>query len=108
MDEPDEARSRGGGGRNIPRYDVGPPFVPNDGLAFIHKGEAVIPAKYNPNNPANKGGATIGTPSEITENHYHISTVEIRDVREFDDFVRKLTNTVKNLPLVATQYVHRR
>ena len=28
-------------------YDVGTPYVPNDQLAYIHKGEAIIPAKYN-------------------------------------------------------------
>ena len=35
-------------------YDVGTNYVPNDGLAYLHQGEAVIPAKYNrpytPNN----------------------------------------------------------
>ena len=29
------------------KFDVGTNYVPNDGLAYIHKGEAVIPAKYN-------------------------------------------------------------
>lgn len=28
-------------------YDVGTPYVPEDGLAMIHKGERIIPAKYN-------------------------------------------------------------
>lgn len=39
----------GGGGRSIsvPSYDVGTPYVPNDQLAMVHKGEAIIPAKYN-------------------------------------------------------------
>ncbi len=28
-------------------YAVGTPYVPQDSLAFVHKGEAIIPAKYN-------------------------------------------------------------
>ena len=28
-------------------YDVGTNYVPNDGLAYLHQGEAVIPKKYN-------------------------------------------------------------
>lgn len=37
------------GNRNvsIQPYAIGTNFVPNDGLAYLHKGEAVIPAKYN-------------------------------------------------------------
>ena len=34
-------------GKNIPSYDVGTPYVPQDGLAYLHKGEAVIPANQN-------------------------------------------------------------
>ena len=34
----------------VPSYDAGTPFVPNDQLAFIHRGEAVIPASLNPYN----------------------------------------------------------
>jgi len=30
-----------------PSYDVGTNYVPNDQLAYVHKGEAIIPAKYN-------------------------------------------------------------
>lgn len=31
----------------IASYAVGTNYVPSDGLAYLHKGEAVIPAKYN-------------------------------------------------------------
>ncbi len=34
--------------KNIWSLDVGTNYVPNDHLAMVHKGEAVIPAKYNP------------------------------------------------------------
>lgn len=43
-----------GNSGNIPQYAVGTPYVPNDQLAIVHKGEAIIPAKYNPFNSSNK------------------------------------------------------
>ena len=33
--------------RNMASYAVGTNYVPNDGLAYLHQGEAVIPKKYN-------------------------------------------------------------
>ena len=33
--------------RFVPQYETGTNYVPNDGLAYLHKGEAVIPRKYN-------------------------------------------------------------
>jgi hypothetical protein len=41
-------------GGGVPALAVGTPYVPQDTLAVVHKGEAVIPAKYN------KGGAGGG------------------------------------------------
>lgn len=35
----------------IPSYDRGTALVPYDQLAAIHRGEAVVPAEQNPNNP---------------------------------------------------------
>lgn len=40
--------------KDISSYDVGTPFVSSDQLAFIHRGESIIPASMNPFNPANK------------------------------------------------------
>ncbi len=43
------------GGGELPYYGpaaVGTPYVPQDSLAMVHKGEAIIPAKYN------RGGAS--------------------------------------------------
>ncbi|MCM2309216.1 MAG: hypothetical protein NDI91_17305 [Sulfuritalea sp.] len=37
----------------VPQYAQGTPYVPNDGLAFLHRGEAVIPADQN------RGGVTV-------------------------------------------------
>lgn len=50
----------GGGSSGSPAmamYDVGTPYVPQDQIAMIHKGEAIIPA--NQNNPASMGGVNI-------------------------------------------------
>lgn len=32
----------------VPAFDVGTNFVPQDMLAYVHKGEAIVPAAYNP------------------------------------------------------------
>jgi uncharacterized coiled-coil protein SlyX len=32
---------------NVPSYDVGTPYVPQDTLAMVHKGERIIPASQN-------------------------------------------------------------
>lgn len=41
------ANYRDGGLIGMPQYKQGTPFVPNDGPAYLHKGEAVIPAFAN-------------------------------------------------------------
>lgn len=65
---PDGAGTGGGGGGNgtgigdkyIPSYDVGTPFVPHDQLAWLHRGEAVIPAGARTGNTAVSIELTMG------------------------------------------------
>ena len=48
---PDWVPGIGGKGINfpmIPKLSVGTNYVAGDGLAYLHKGEAVVPKKYNP------------------------------------------------------------
>ena len=39
--------------RFVPQYEQGTNYVPNNGLAYLHQGEAVVPKKYN--QPYNNG-----------------------------------------------------
>lgn len=51
---------------SIPSYDVGTNYVPNDQLAMIHKGEAVVPAKYNRPNYGNDTSGLYQTIDSMT------------------------------------------
>ena len=42
-------------------YQSGTPFVPRTGLAYLHKGEAIIPAESNPWNSASPKSAVSGS-----------------------------------------------
>ena len=43
--------------RKLISFDVGTNYVPSDGIAYLHQGEAVIPKKYNqPYQPQNNVG----------------------------------------------------
>lgn len=49
-------------------YDVGTNYVPNDQLAMIHKGEAIIPAKYNkPYSPPSTSSNLESTVAAMTQ-----------------------------------------
>jgi tape measure domain-containing protein len=43
-------------GVTLPRFAVGTNYVPQDMLAMVHQGEAIVPAAYNPMAGGNPGG----------------------------------------------------
>lgn len=90
------------GNYTIPGYDVGTPFVPSDQLAFIHRAEAIIPAKYNPFNPENN--ISTQPTSQTTENHFHIGKLELPNVTNKNG----AENLIKGLRSVAWQYANKR
>jgi len=63
-------------------YAKGTNYVPANGAAYLHKGEAVVPAKYN------KGGSTVN----------HTGTITVRGVNNRDELVavieRNITNSI--------------
>lgn len=51
------AKGISGGGWSLPSFAVGTDYVPHDMVAQIHKGEKIVPAKYN--NDKNMGGGVV-------------------------------------------------
>lgn len=94
--------------------DVGTNYVPNDGLAYIHKGEAVIPAKYNnPYRP--EGNAKLeGAIDTLTKQVENISNMIDKGIPVTGQFtqrgndlvatVERATNRVSNNILSQKQY----
>lgn len=52
---------------NIASYDVGTNYVPNDQLAMVHQGEAIIPAKYNKPYSGNNNSDLYETINNMTQ-----------------------------------------
>lgn len=65
--------------KSIFKYDVGTNYIPNDQLAFVHKGEMIVPKKYN---PATSG---IGTSNEmvVAKLDQLITTLENKDMNAY-------------------------
>jgi hypothetical protein len=66
--------------RGYRQYAKGTNYVPQDGLAYLHKGEAVVPAKYN------KGGSTVN----------HTGTITVRGVNNKDELVAVIEQNITN------------
>ena len=68
-----------GGNKKLPSYDVGTNYVPNDQIAMVHKGEAIIPAKYNNN------GYFNGTSEIVYQLDKLNNTLENKDMNTYLD-----------------------
>lgn len=75
--------------RFYPQYEQGTNYVPNDGLAYLHQGEAVIPKKYN--TPYQQG----------------LSVEEQLYMRQMISTMKSLDNTIKQGIPVSGQFIQR-
>ena len=76
--------------RKLIAFAVGTNYVPNDGLAYLHQGEAVIPKKYN--RPYQPNG---------------MSAEEQLYMRQMLNTMKSLDNTMKQGIPVSGQFVQR-
>jgi hypothetical protein len=75
----------------IRKFDVGTDYVLNDGLAYIHKGEKIIPAQSN---GAYSGGGLGGG-----DTHFHLGGLTINGAisdSELKSKIRVIANTLKD------------
>lgn len=75
--------------RFVPQYEQGTNYVPNDGLAYLHEGEAVVPKKYN---------QPLETGLSVEEQLY---------MRQMISTMKSLDNTMKQGIPVSGQFVQR-
>lgn len=75
--------------RFVPQYKQGTNYVPNDGLAYLHEGEAVVPKKYN---------QPLETGLSVEEQLY---------MRQMISTMKSLDNTMKQGIPVSGQFVQR-
>lgn len=75
--------------RFVPQYEKGTNYVPNDGLAYLHQGEAVVPKKYN---------QPLETGLSVEEQLY---------MRQMISTMKSLDNTMKQGIPVSGQFVQR-
>jgi len=61
-----------GSEESIPFYEEGTPSVPQTGPAIVHKGEKIIPAEQNPDNPDNAGGSESAGLQPISPSTHHV------------------------------------
>lgn len=79
----------------VPQYAQGTPYVPSDGLAFLHQGEAVIPAEFN--QPGRSGG---GSTSNVVVNVDASGSSVSGDKAEAAELGRRIESAVRSVLMV--------
>ena len=81
--------------KRIASYAVGTNYVPNDQLAYIHKGEAVIPAKYNkPGNTSNTDSRVAEQLNTLSRQVEQIGNIVNQGIRIQGEFIQRGTDLV--------------
>lgn len=80
--------------RFVPSYDVGTNYVPEDQLAYIHKGEAVIPKKFNSQEYFGNGNEE--TNSLLEQVIDAINNIEVNPYTTIKDVGKTAVNYINN------------
>lgn len=79
---------------SLPRLDVGTNYVPEDQVAMIHKGEAVIPKKFN--SKEYFGGSNDETNAKLEELIDAVRNIEINPYTTIKDVGKSALNYINN------------
>lgn len=79
---------------NLPRLNVGTNYVPEDQIAMIHKGEAVIPKKFN--SKEYFGGSNDETNARLEELIDAVRNIEINPYTTIKDVGKSALNYINN------------
>ncbi|MET4238625.1 hypothetical protein ABIB07_001843 [Bradyrhizobium sp. RT10b] len=73
---------------NVPKLAVGTPWVQSDGLAYLHRGERVVPAAVNAPDGSGAG------PGGATHHHWNVQAL---DARSFAAYVRENAGMINKI-----------
>lgn len=90
--EPSASASTGGTmtGLKVHKFDVGTDYVPKDMLAMVHRGEKIVPAKYN---KGGEGGQTYNVSIQVNSD----GSSAVDSPSNSMDFARKLETAIKSV-----------
>lgn len=109
--EADDTMATGGMNKSVgvPSYKKGTPYVPQTGMAKLHKGEAVIPAEVNPYGKIAPGKpkksiksihvtATDNGKHVVTHKHHHPSHPdEIHAMNSVEDLTKHMSDNASKI-----------
>jgi len=84
------------GDMDIPSFDVGTPYVPQDTLAMVHKGERIIPASQN---TGMGGGPTI---------YADLRGADVAAVQRLEQFMVQINGSIEQRAVSAVNDTRRR